>query len=101
MSAPQTEMAIHPLAFFGAELPWFVDLESLNFFAIDPVGDPETDRATGDRIAQEALTYARSHNSDALLAFALNSILERGRVGHLEAGFIIRITRSAMAGSMN
>jgi hypothetical protein len=82
------------------DIPWFVDLKSSNFFAVQPSGEPEADQSLGEFVANEALAYARRHRNGAVIAFALSSIAERP-VGQLEAGFIIRIAAAAMVAAQN
>jgi hypothetical protein len=90
------------LQFFDREnLPSFVDAASCNFFNVEPIGHDEIDRSIGEAVANEALAYARRYRSSAVIAFALMSIAERGGSGHLEAGFIVRISSVVMAGSLN
>lgn len=102
MDASQAEPDINPLAFFNLdELPWFVDPARLNFFAVQETGNRIMDQAIGEQIAIEAASYAQRYKSAAVLMFALTSIIERGQVGHIEAGFIKRVSQLAMVGSLN
>lgn len=87
--------------FFNSDdIPWFVDLQKSNFFAVQPAGEQELDRTLGEFVANEAMDYARRYRNSAVIAFALSSIAERP-VGHLEAGFITRIASAVMVASMN
>jgi hypothetical protein len=102
MDASQVQPDINPLAFFNLdELPWFVDPVRLNFFAVQETGNQAMDQAIGEQIAIEAASYAQRHKSAAVLMFALSSIIERGHIGNVEAGFIKRLASVAMVGSLN
>lgn len=94
-SVPESE------SFNPDDLPAFVDWETLNFFALRRSGDDMRDLSTGARVAEQALAYARRHQSDGILTLCLASIIVGGRYEHLEAGFVQRLVAAAYAGHLN
>jgi hypothetical protein len=98
MSASQ-ETASKP--FDPDDLPGFVDTESMNFFALRRSGDALRDLTTGASVADQALAYARRHQSDEILLLCLVSIILGGCFEDLEAGFIRRLAAAAYAGHLN
>ncbi|WP_139372821.1 hypothetical protein [Nitrobacter vulgaris] len=83
------------------DLPAFVDLENANFFAVQRSGDDRVDFVTGEALANQALSYAKRHQSFELLSLCLYSIVTGGRCEFLEAGFLRRLAAAAHAGSLN
>jgi hypothetical protein len=104
MSEDAAQYVNDPLAFFDLnDLPSFVDAsaEPYDFFAPRPTDDAAYDTARGVNFAIEAMNYSRKYGNSACISFSLCSIVERGRMGPLEAGFVTRLAEAAAAGSMN
>ena len=97
MSDPQDDLP----SFAGIRGASGPDPGCFNFWNVQSSGDDFEDYARGQALAVEALAYSQRHRSAAAIAFALAAIAERGHVGVLEAGFIVRLARAAHAGSLN
>lgn len=94
MTVDATEYVSDPLAFFDLnDMPFFIncDVAPYDFFAVDPTGDADVDGKLGTHLAEIAIDYSRKQDNSACIALALCSIVERGKVTALEAGFIARI----------
>lgn len=66
-----------------------------DFWNVTTTGDPALDQARGRVFAAEAIECAARQQHCAPIAFALCAIAERGEVGNVEAGFLVRIAEAA------
>jgi hypothetical protein len=78
------------VAFHGgdAAVPW------VDFWAVDPCGDPAADYARGQRYAVEAIGHVRSTGQPAFIECVLvfmSMKLRHRDAGELELGFVDRI----------
>jgi hypothetical protein len=97
--SPPAESPAHPAEL--DDLPAFIDLETANFFAVSRTGYDRLDFVAGETLANQALSYARRHQSFEILSLCLYSIVTGGRCEFLEAGFLRRLAAAAHAGSLN
>jgi hypothetical protein len=70
----------------------------LNFWDLEPVGDPGADAATGELFAEDALWYVRDHPGTEILTSILYWIgvtlhFEERCAGPLEQAFVYRVLR--------
>lgn len=73
----------------------------LSFWSIEETGDNEIDKQRGINFGEMALKISRDPQMQVFVAMVLGEMVERGRMGPIEAGFIIKISRSALAGALN
>jgi hypothetical protein len=70
----------------------------INFWDLEPVGDPRADAVTGECFAEDALGYVRDHPGTEILTSILYWIgvtlhFEERCAGPLENGFVYRVLR--------
>jgi hypothetical protein len=91
-----------------ADNPELVNSIDIDFWAVEPFGDPDTDRAVGEIYAELAVMYARTVKKPDFITVVLAFIHGKARDGLLPAGseaiadgFYARIARLAYVGSLN
>lgn len=97
---------VYPSFFRVERSPDSSTITYLDGWAVEPTGDADFDRLTGEVYADAAVLFARDEKNPAAIAFVISCILNKARsgalvVGPLECGFIDRISKLAFCGSLN